>query len=387
MPSQPPPVPYQNTAPSATTAVQQYAQEYQNYFLQNQTAYRNIVLSADSKANQHTWKLAQVMARAIERYRGVIPFGSLMARCRRESGFDPGVTEKARYSQGEYGVGPWGITGAWDTGGKPYGLTKAQAYEPNASTKAVVQQMVPIHEFIITVAPATKQDLVFYSWMLFCNHASGPGYYEAARQYVKTNVEPRVPRKKVMVLVSATPGLGGNVARCWKRFNKITLQGMMATAWMAAYGYRLPIDPATGEKTKYTIYSSQDGAWRLMVGALDACVWERRRDAVLAGKVLVSETRAMLAQAIAQVNNSGQGAILEAFKAHGAGWSRANDAVQETRQDKFKGAAQAGVDVKNQQMQQNANTIRLANAAELTGLLAPGGTIMVYNEKSGLWEP
>lgn len=384
MPSQPPPVPYQNTAPSATTAVQQYTQEYQNFFLQNQTAYRNIVLSANSKQAQRTWKLAQAMARAIDSCRDEIPFGSLMARCRRESGFDPGATEKARYKNGEYGIGPWGITGAWDTGAKPYGLTKAQAYDPLASTRAVVSQMRPIHQFIITVAPATKQDLVFYSWMLFCNHASGPGYYDAAAQYVKTGVEPMVPKKKPTKLVSQTAGLGGNVARCWKRFNKITLQGMIATAWMAAYGYRT--NPATGQKEKYTIYSSTDGAWRLMIGALDACVWERRHDAVIAGKPLVSETVPMIAQAIQKAVNTGQGAVLEAFRAKASGFDRANNAAAGNRPDTFAQESQGGVAAKNQEMQRNARTVQLANAADLASLSPPGGIIMVYNEKTGLWE-
>ena len=174
------------------------------------------------------------------------------------------------------------------------------------------------------------------------------------------------------------------MARCWKRFNKITLQGMIATAWMAAYGYKK--DPATGQQVKYTIYSSTDGAWRLMIGALDACVWERRHDAVIAGKPLVSETVPMIAQAIQKAVNTGQGAVLEAFRAKASGFDRANNAAAGNRADTFAQEAQGGSAAKNQEMQRNARTVQLANAADLASLSPPGGIIMVYNEKTGLWE-
>jgi hypothetical protein len=384
--SAPPPVPYQPNKPSVATAVQQYANEYQSFFQQNQTAYYNIVLTSTRARDRELWQRAQIMAKVIEKYRGEIPFGSLMARCRRESAFKYTATEKARYSGGKYGIGPWGITGAWDANPppKPYGLTKAEAYDPEKSTQAVVAQLRPIHQFIFTVAPATKQDLVFYSWMLFCSHVSGPGYYEEAAQYVKTGVEPWVTRKKKKVPISQTPGLGGNVARCWKRRNQITLQGMIDTAWMASYATR--INKITGKEETYTQYTSREGAWRLLVGALDACVWERRRDAVLAGKVLVSETLPMIAEAIQKSVNTGQGTVLEAFRARAASWDRAGNEANLSRSDAFGREAQNGVNARDQNAASNAATVRLATAAELANMPKVIGPIQVFNEKTGLWE-
>jgi len=370
-----PPISVTNAPPSATTAVQQYVQEYQQAFISNQSAYRNIAIT---KNDTDLWKRATVMARAIEGTRREIPFGTLMARCRRESGFKLGAVEK-RAPGLKYGIGPWGITTDWGSMGPndkapTYNVTYAEALDPIVSTKSVVRVLYPSHSFILDVAPRAKTDLVLYSWMLMFAHAGGPGELSEARAVIQGKSDwtgYTITNPKTGKVTKTGKGLGGATVRCWRKYNhQITLSGMMSVSWTKSYAY-----------------SRGEGAWRLMMGSIDACVWERRRDPVLAGRVLVSETQAMIAQAIAQVNNSGQGAILEAFKARGAGWSRANDAVQETRQDKFKGAAQAGVDVKNQQMQQNANTIRLANAAELTGLLAPGGTIMVFNEKTGLWEP
>lgn len=370
-----PPIPVTNAPPSATTAVQQYVQEYQQAFLNNQSAYRNIALTRNDNS---LWKRATVMARAIESARREIPFGTLMARCRRESGFKLSAVEK-RAPGLKYGIGPWGITTDWGNLGPndkapTYGVTYAEAMDPLLSTTSVVKVLYPSHRFILDVVPRVKSDLVLYSWMLMFAHAGGPGELSEARAVIQGKSDwtgYTITNPKTGKVTKTGKGLGGATVRCWRKYNQqITLANIMSVAWTKSYAY-----------------TREDGAWRLMMGSIDACIWERRRDAVLAGKVLVSETAPMLAQAIAQVHNSGQGAVLAAFKAQSAGWSRANDAVQETRQDKFKGAAQAGVDVKNQQMQQNANTIRLANAAELTGLLAPGGTIMVFNEKTGLWEP
>jgi hypothetical protein len=352
--------------------VQQYANEYQSFFLQNQTSYRNIALNANSKGNQRTWRLATIMARAIESCRGEIPFGALMARCRRESGFDPGATEKARYAEGKYGIGPWGITGAWDATppAKPYGLTKAQAYDPIASTTAVVKQMKPVHQFIFTVAPTAKQDLVLYSWMIFCNHASGPGELSNAVACVQGRSDNGEAGRS---------GLAGNVCRCWNKFHQVMLQGLIATSWMGAYGRR-------ADGTKYTIYTSQEGAWRLMIGALDACVWERRRDAVLAGKVLVSETLPMIAQAIQKAVNTGQGAILEAFRARASSWDRSSNEANVSRFDVFGREAQNGVDSRDQNAARNAETVRTAASAEqLHSMPSPTGPIMVIN-KDGAWE-
>jgi hypothetical protein len=157
------------------------------------------------------------------------------------------------------------------------------------------------------------------------------------------------------------------------------LQGLIATSWMGAYGRR-------ADGTKYTIYTSQEGAWRLMIGALDACVWERRRDAVLAGKVLVSETLPMIAQAIQKAVNTGQGAILEAFRARASSWDRSSNEANVSRFDVFGREAQNGVDSRDQNAARNAETVRTAASAEqLHSMPSPTGPIMVIN-KDGAWE-
>jgi len=376
-----PPVPITNSPPSATTAVQQYAKEYQNSFLQNQVVYRNIALTTSDSS---LWKRAQYAAKLIDQYRDYVPFGCCMAICRRESGFqaDRQATRRTGPAGDEYDIGMWQMKAKWDKGGKWHGLNKSQALDPVQATPVVMSEFRDVHKYLVMADKNVLKDLVLYTWLQYGAHAMGPGTMKNVQRFIETGDDRGESQKN---------GLAGTIIRCLKKFQgKMTLPNLMApgVARMAAYVTVAPYVNAEGKTTtKKQIRTNEQGVWSLAVRGLDACVWERRRDAVLAGKVLVSETQAMIAQAIAQVNNSGQGAILEAFKAHGAGWSRAGNAVQETRQDKFKGAAQAGVDVKNQQMQQNANTIRLANAAELTGLLAPGGTIMVFNEKTGLWEP
>jgi hypothetical protein len=217
-------------------------------------------------------------------------------------------------------------------------------------------------------------------------HAMGPGNLKNLEAYIKTGGYPNGNDKGE----SGRNGLAGTLVRCMKKFQgQITLSNLMApgVGRMAAY---VTVAPYTGPDGKLTtkkqIRTNEQGVWSLAIRGLDACVWERRRDAVLSGKVLVSETVSMIAQAIAQVNNSGQGAVLEAFKSKGAAWTRANDAAQPNRQGTYQAEAQGGVAAKNQEMQRNARTVQLANAADLASLSPPGGIIMVYNEKTGLWE-
>ena len=397
MPAAPIPVTqtYNGAAPSVATVIQQYMDQYQVSFLQNQRAYNNTISNVTAANPDYQLKRAVIMARAVDAYCDPIPFGALMARSERESGFKYDVIEGKtckdkktgeviwRYaspkgskppfvqgvSDGQYGVGPWGITAAWDSGGSNYGCTRAQALDPMTSTAAAVKTLMPVHRFIMKYVPAAKNDLVFYTWLLSAAHAGGPGRMGAAGEYIDEYKAGRPITGKAAAWMDgkAGNGLGGAVARAFRKYKQVTLNGIAEDARIRSFAY-----------------TAEEGALRLLVAGLRAPIWQSRRQKLIAGDIRGMNSSNLLAQVLQTSKSTGQSIALEGIKARVDGNSRADTEANKTRGEHFEGAARAGVSNRDHTGRSAAAAGQLAQKADLTNLQGISGG-MDYDEANNVW--
>jgi hypothetical protein len=379
--------PYTEQSASVTSVVQQFMDSYQAGFLSNQRAYANVAKAATAVKPDYLLKRAVVMAKAIQQERGTIPFGALMARCERESGFKPDVVEPKTFFSaktnkvewrypypdnsiypnggGKYGVGPWGITAAFDNGKLGYGLTRDQALDPVLSTRASVKTLMPTHKFIVECIPAALQDIVFYTWLLSCAHASGPGNLPLAREFILSNGKGDTAW---MYRGKGQPngkGLGGCVARAFNKYKKIIMATVGETAWM-----RSPV------------YDSAEGVRRLFIAGVASPVWEKRKEKLLRGEIKGLNSSDLVAQALQSAKSTGQGLALDAFKSQKYAYDRGQQEADKSRSEHYAGGASDGQAARDHVARSAANAARTAQKADLTNLPVPKGEIMAFDEET-----
>lgn len=145
------------------------------------TAATNLALtfSRDREANK------RAVAVAIEKYRGPIPFGSLMAICEHESvRFMPNAINPEAVGNIGQARGPWQIMDAYQG---DYGVNAATVFEVDASTRGAVSVRMKSHESIEQLCPEILGNLRDYTYVLYLSHFAGRGGME--KQIKKTQAK------------------------------------------------------------------------------------------------------------------------------------------------------------------------------------------------------
>ena len=105
----------------------------------------------------------------VERYRGPIPAGALLAIAEHESdmgarGYNPEETS------GGHAYGPWQIL---EKHFADYGVSGETVSDLDASTRGVARKRKVAHQYIKELVPEALKDLRFYTYLLYSSHYAG----------------------------------------------------------------------------------------------------------------------------------------------------------------------------------------------------------------------
>jgi hypothetical protein len=115
------------------------------------------------------------IARAVEQYRGGIPFGTLMAICEHESGFNPDAYNPREVGSIGHARGPWQIMDGYQA---DYGVDASTVTDIDASTRGTCRVRGRSHDLIMSLCPEAANDLRDYTYLLYLAHFAGNGGLE-----------------------------------------------------------------------------------------------------------------------------------------------------------------------------------------------------------------